>query len=286
MDPSKEDENNVDAIKDASGQRHDNEFNQGEEDMGNDTGANRMTPMKPLCPATLKKHHVVRKKADLAYHKSAERMKRKHAQLHKVHAFHIGESVSLCIPRIDRSPTDVHRLPCVIVQVVGKAQSMYRLHCTSGVLDRCYCASDLEPFTSGYNIAVDGWKDDPHLSLRKAAQKQAPWNAFTGNKCNCRLGTCDSRRCHCKKMGVDCSSHCHRGEECKNKKYEGGNQEMTLQAQEGTYIQFAVLLRCLTLASVHQLYMTVFNDIYSIAGGLRHLQWSHSWGVCVSSFHQ
>ena len=26
---------------------------------------------------------------------------------------------------------------------------MYRLRCSSGVLDRCYCAGNLEPFTTG-----------------------------------------------------------------------------------------------------------------------------------------
>ena len=71
--------------------------------------------------------------------------------------------------------------------------------------------------------------------LREAAQKQAPWNAFTGNKCNYHQGACDSKRCHCKKMGIDCSSHCHRGEDCKNKQYDGGNQTMTTtETQEGT----------------------------------------------------
>ena len=55
----------------------------------------------------------------------------------------MGESVGLEIPRIDRTATDVHRLPCATVQVVGKAQDMYRLRCSSGVLNKCYQADDL-----------------------------------------------------------------------------------------------------------------------------------------------
>ena len=220
--------------------------NQGEdeEDMDDDVNPNQrvddqgegndqVTSSKPL--ATLKKHKAVREKADLAYRQSAERMQRKHSQQHKVRIFNVGESASLHIPRIDRAATDVQRLPCVIVQVVGKAQTMYRLRCASGVLARCYTAGDLEPFTSGYNISVDDWEDDPRISLREAARKQAPWNAFTGNKCNCRQGAGDSKRCHCKKMGIDCSSHCHRGEDCKNKQYDEGNQTMaTTESQKGT----------------------------------------------------
>ena len=130
-----------------------------------------------------------------------------------------------------------HQSPCVIVQVVGKAHNLYCLHCASGVLARSYRACDLEPFTSGYCIPVNDWENDPRISLREAAQNQAPWNAFTGNKCNCRQGGCESERCHCKKIGIKCSSHCHRGENCKNKQYDGKNQPMTTTATRGCQCQ-------------------------------------------------
>ena len=173
---------------------------------------------KPL--ATLIKHRNVREKADIHYRKNAERMKRKHSLVHKVKKFAVGESVGLRIPRIDRSATDVHRLPCVIVKVAGKTQDMYRLRCCSGVLDKCYRADELEPFAGSYNIPVNGWEKEVRVSLREAARDHAPWNAFTGNRCNCRSGSCDTRRCHCKKNGISCSSHCHKGTHCKNKQYD------------------------------------------------------------------
>lgn len=178
---------------------------------------------KPL--ATMNKHRLVREKADFHYRRNAERMKQKHSLMHRVKKFAVGESVSLRIPRIDRTATDVHRLPCVIVQVVGKTQDMYRLRCSSGVLDRCYRADDLEPFAGSYSIPENGWEKDTRISLREAARNQAPWNAFIGNRCNCRSGTCDTRKCNCKKMGIECSSHCHKGKQCKNK-----------QVKEGSYI--------------------------------------------------
>ena len=173
------------------------------------------TLQKPL--ATMAKHLNVRQKADAAYHESAERMKRKYAKRTNIHTFGVGEYASLRIPRIDRAATDLQRLPCVIVQVIGKAQAMYRLRCKYGVLSTCFHAGNLESFSGTYNISVDGWESQPRISLREAARQQAPWNSFTKNRCNCQPGACDTRKCHCKKKGIECSTHCHRGDGCKNK---------------------------------------------------------------------
>ena len=41
--------------------------------------------------------------------------------------FQIGDTVSIRIPRIDRTCTDMPRIPCVIVEVYGKVQKSYRL---------------------------------------------------------------------------------------------------------------------------------------------------------------
>ena len=45
----------------------------------------------------------------------------------KAMRFQIGDSVSIRIPRIDRTCTDMPRIPCVIVEVHGKVQESYRL---------------------------------------------------------------------------------------------------------------------------------------------------------------
>ena len=172
---------------------------------------------KPL--ATTEKHRSVREKADKAYRKNANRMKLKHAKQHKVKDFRVGECVSVRVPRIDRASTDPQRLPCVVVEVVGKSQAAYRLRCKSGVLKVCYHAGDLEAYSGSYGIPVIGWKEAARVSLREAAKQSAPWNVFTGNRCNCS-GACDTQRCPCKKKGIDCSSFCHNGKDCKNKKYD------------------------------------------------------------------
>ena len=187
---------------------------------------------KPL--ATLNKHRNICEKADVLYRRNAERMKHKHLLVHKVKKFAVGESVGLRIPRIDQTATDVHRLPCVIVKMVGKAQDMYCLWCCSGVLDKCYQANELEPFAGSYNIPVNGCEEDAQLSLREAARDHAQWNAFTGNRCNCRSESCDTRRCHCKKKGTSCSSPCHKGTHCKNKQYKEDEKLREPKMKEGT----------------------------------------------------
>ena len=53
----------------------------------------------------------------------AERYHKQHSTL----SFVIGESVSLRNPHIDRASSDLSRLPCVVVDIVGGDQSLYRL---------------------------------------------------------------------------------------------------------------------------------------------------------------
>ena len=45
----------------------------------------------------------------------------------KVYNFNVGDKVSLRIPRIDRTTTDLHRLPCIVVQRHGKKQFSYQI---------------------------------------------------------------------------------------------------------------------------------------------------------------
>ncbi len=82
----------------------------------------------------------------------------------------------------------------------------------------CYNAGDLEAYAGSYNIPVDRWEEDERIMLRETATKSTPWNIFTNNRCNCTTG-CHTNRCSCKKQGIDCSSFCHSGKDCKNKKY-------------------------------------------------------------------
>ena len=75
------------------------------------------------------KHLMIRKEADKLYHQNAQRMRLKYckAKHHKVMTFQKGDFVSVRIPRIDRTSTDFHRLPCVVVERLGSEFHLYRL---------------------------------------------------------------------------------------------------------------------------------------------------------------
>ena len=52
------------------------------------------------------------------------------------------------------------------------------------------------------------------LFVKRPTQRTA--RMLKGNMCNCCPGTCDTRRCPCRKQAIDCSSHCHKGKDCTN----------------------------------------------------------------------
>ena len=49
------------------------------------------------------------------------------AKRKKVITYNAGDFVSVKVPRIDRTSTDFHRLPCVVVDVLGKEFHLYRV---------------------------------------------------------------------------------------------------------------------------------------------------------------
>ena len=85
------------------------------------------TEKEPL--ATMSKHLNVRQEADKLYVRNAERMQQKYckAKRKKVLTFCQGDYVSIRIPRIDRTSTDLHRLPCIVVERHGSQFHLYRL---------------------------------------------------------------------------------------------------------------------------------------------------------------
>ena len=163
------------------------------------------------------KHLQLRKVADENYRRNAERMQLKYAKAKrkKVLTFSPGDCVSLRIPRIDRSSTDAHRLPCVVVQRHGIKFHLYRLRCSYGVLSQCYGEGDLELFKGELNVPLNGWKNAPLISLREAAFKFNPSNDFFVGLCNCK-SVCSTKRCPCKRLKATCSSKCHKGKQCAN----------------------------------------------------------------------
>ena len=79
--------------------------------------------------ASSEKHRKLREEADKRYRANAEKMKLKYCKgkRKKTMFFCPGNFVSVRIPRIDRASTDRHRLPCVVVERLGKVHHLYRL---------------------------------------------------------------------------------------------------------------------------------------------------------------
>ena len=88
----------------------------------------------------------------------------------------------------------------------------------------CYPANELERYDGPLGCCVEGWEKEQRISLREAAKQQAPWNKFTENSCKCTTG-CSTKKCRCLRNGLCCSSHCHGGRSCSNKKYDEPRQK-------------------------------------------------------------
>ena len=72
---------------------------------------------------------MTRIEADKRYRLNADRMRLKYCKTKrkKVMVFAIGNFVSIKIPRIDRTSTDFHRVPCIVVERLGSKFHLYRL---------------------------------------------------------------------------------------------------------------------------------------------------------------
>lgn len=135
------------------------------------------------------------------------------AKRRKVFTFSVGNIVSVRIPRIDRTSTDLYRAPCIVVEVLGKEYLLYRLRCCYGVLKTCYGEGDLECYDGMLPLEVNGWKNDKVISLREAAQLVNPKNDLKCGSRNCQSG-CNSKRCYCTRINTKCLSKCHGGKTC------------------------------------------------------------------------
>lgn len=161
------------------------------------------------------KHLKRRKLADAQYHLNAVRMGEKYSNKKRVQIFNVGDTVALRIPRIDRAATDMHRLPCIIIQQQGKKYFLYRLRCKFGVLSTLYPASELEEYRGPEQLEVHGWEIAPKIGLREAAKRANPANTYYGTSCHCKKG-CHGKQCSCRRAKKPCSTRCHSGKACSN----------------------------------------------------------------------
>lgn len=86
--------------------------------------------------------------------------------------FKIGDRISLHIPWIDRTCSDLPRFPCAVVGVKERL-NQYKLRCTRGLLSTCYPSNELEYYKGKLLFGVDGFDEQPTISLRSAARNAA-----------------------------------------------------------------------------------------------------------------
>ena len=149
----------------------------------------------------------LKRKAQEATIQNAERMSKAYNKRHKTSNFNVGDTVSIFVPRIDRSGTDFSRIPGVITKVSGHKDINYQIGTEHGILKVCSQGGDLQHYNG--TVEVDHAKT---ISLRRAALL-TNGNRFTQGKCNCK-SSCTSNRCSCKKNGITCSTHCHQSTNC------------------------------------------------------------------------
>ena len=59
---------------------------------------------------------------------------------------------------------------------VNSSSYVFNFRCQHGVLNVCYTAGELEKYNGSGMCEVENWQNQPFISLREAARKQAPWN--------------------------------------------------------------------------------------------------------------
>ena len=147
----------------------------------------------------LGKHTALRRVADLRYRANAENLVNKFsaAKRNRIAVFALGDTVSVKIPGIDRVGADALRVPGKIVEVCKG--DLFRIRTASGVLRSCLQYDCLELFRGESVILVDGWREEPVVSLREAARiynrgRGGGVSGVLASRCNCSAG-CTNRKC-------------------------------------------------------------------------------------------
>ena len=125
--------------------------------------------------------------------------------------YEIGDFVRIAVPKIDRFGIDRPTLPCKILE---KVKDQYKLGSKFGVIDALYSLGELEP------LGVEQFPELETIPTNKITVREASRlqnvGPTTSTICNCK-GTCNSKKCNCRKNGNNCGSRCHSGRQCYNK---------------------------------------------------------------------
>ena len=93
----------------------------------------------------------------------------------RTQVFSVGDKVTIGIPKMDRTKTDMPRLPCEITEVFGDKVKTYILGTMFGTIKGKFRGGDLPNYDGSVPLVLG----DITLSLCEAAQKFNPCNKFT-----------------------------------------------------------------------------------------------------------
>lgn len=132
----------------------------------------------------------------------------------KLPPINIGSCVLLPIDKIDRGPSDMQNLMCVVTDYKN---GVYQVGCVAGRIKSWFNRPDLMETKETF-LQVD---DVPEIfvSVREAVQSLSLSGGQGYFKCSCKPAKkqCLSNRCVCVKKKVLCNSRCHKSAPCANK---------------------------------------------------------------------
>jgi hypothetical protein len=140
--------------------------------------------------------------------------------LKKQKLFEINDIVGLKIADVDRSNMAPSILPCKIIQVFTKEESLnkvYQVATLYGIISDSFSSSDFTDLSNTVSAELRKL-DIKTLSTISFIQASQKFTNFKSNRpCKC-AGSCDTNRCPCKKQSIQCFNKCHRGaiSSCKN----------------------------------------------------------------------
>ncbi|GFN75287.1 ribonuclease h-like protein [Plakobranchus ocellatus] len=129
----------------------------------------------------------------------------------KIASFSVGDVVSVGIPKLDRTSTDLKCLPAVIIQIHGVKRQSYSLATKHGRLKKKHLAGDLEKFFG--EVTPDLTQD---ITFREAAKGHHPSNKFTREYRYC-VSQCNFTRCPCRVKSITCLTYRRSSNTCQNK---------------------------------------------------------------------
>ncbi|CAF4813057.1 unnamed protein product, partial [Rotaria magnacalcarata] len=178
-------------------------------------------------------HKRIRDEAEICYLQTADKkmfffvfnqiesyMSNYERALKKQKIFQINDIIGLKVANVDRSNMAPSILPCRIVQVFEKEESLnttYKVATLYGIISDSFASSDFTELSKTVSAELRQLdiKALSSITFIQACQLFTQYKSYQVCKC---VGSCDTNRRPCKKQSIKCCSKCHRGKciLCKN----------------------------------------------------------------------